>query len=465
MLALKKIIPVVIFSLIFLTCCAYGLEKPRIIVTTDGEKDDRCSFVRYLLYTNHFDTEGIVYVNSKHHKHGEGTEWVQNFIRSYGEVYENLLLHDDQYPHPEKLLSVVKIGNLWDQNMHGVGPDKDTAGSDHIVSVILKDDPRPVWVLCWGGMNTVAQALYRIKVSHPDKLAMINKKVYIHAIAGQEDSADGQSSYDYVGSEFPEIFYIQEWQYMVISYDHRRDHKYGNACIFSELWLSSNVKTNHGPLGAHYARKKVNEGDSPSFIYLIPTGLRSTENPGYGGWGGRYRKVENFGYDSFWPKADPLNLDMLAKPSHGSNNFWTDDYDDGDRLKPIWRWIIAIANDFQARMDWCVNDYTNANHQPVVKLGHSVDLTVQSGDSVKLSAEGTIDPDDDRLFFEWWQYREPGTYEGYVVIENASSEEAFFIAPIVDSVKRLHLILEVTDNGIPNLTRYQRIIVTVKPHE
>lgn len=452
--------------LILLFCFSknvYSEHKPRVIVTTDGESDDKCSFVRYLLYSNHFDTEGLIYVNSKHHKHGEGTEWMQDLIEKYSQVYDNLLLHDRQYPSPKELLSVVKGGNLEDQNMNAVGPNKDTEGSNHIVSVLLNDDPRPVWVLCWGGINTLAQALYRIKTSHPDRLDTVNEKMCIHAIAGQEDSADGPSSYDYIGSEFPDILFIQEWQYMAIAYDHRRNHKFGNAYIFSETWLNTNVKTNHGPLGASYYRKKVNEGDSPSFIYLIPTGLRSTENPGYGGWGGRYKKEKNFGYDSYWPKADPKNLDSFVKPSHGSNNFWTDEYDDGDRLKPIWRWVIPMANDFEARLDWCVKDYKNANHPPVVKLGHSENLTVDSGDTVRLNATGTYDPDDDRLFYEWWQYKEPGNYDGCLTIMNAGHSEINVLTPIVKNSKMAHIILEVTDSGKPNLTRYRRIILTINP--
>ena len=41
--------------------------KPRIIATTDGEIDDRCSMVRFLLYANEWDIEGIIYCSSKFH--------------------------------------------------------------------------------------------------------------------------------------------------------------------------------------------------------------------------------------------------------------------------------------------------------------------------------------------------------------------------------------------------------------
>jgi hypothetical protein len=43
------------------------LEKPRIIVTSDGEIDDQCSMIRFLLYTNEWNVEGIVTSSSQYH--------------------------------------------------------------------------------------------------------------------------------------------------------------------------------------------------------------------------------------------------------------------------------------------------------------------------------------------------------------------------------------------------------------
>ena len=36
-------------------------DRPQIIVTTDGEIDDRCSMVRFLLYNNEWDIKGIIH--------------------------------------------------------------------------------------------------------------------------------------------------------------------------------------------------------------------------------------------------------------------------------------------------------------------------------------------------------------------------------------------------------------------
>ena len=45
-------------------------DKPRVIVTSDGEIDDECSMVRFLLYTNEWDVEGIITSSSQYHAHG-----------------------------------------------------------------------------------------------------------------------------------------------------------------------------------------------------------------------------------------------------------------------------------------------------------------------------------------------------------------------------------------------------------
>ena len=73
------------------------------------------------------------------------------------------------------------------------------------------------------------------------------------------------------------------------------------------------------------------------------------------------------------------------------------------------------------------------------------------------------DPDGDSISFQWWQYEDADSYDGSVDIQNSSSAEASFTAPSVGSSETVHIILEVTDNGSPELKGYQRIIVTVEP--
>jgi len=99
----------------------------------------------------------------------------------------------------------------------------------------------------------------------------------------------------------------------------------------------------------------------------------------------------------------------------------------------------------------------------VVKLAHSRDLKVRPGVTVQLSAKGSNDPDGDGLVYQWWQYREAGSYDGTVEILHASKQDASFTVPddIVKG-KTIHFICEVTDTGTPQLTRYQRVVVEVE---
>jgi hypothetical protein len=156
--------------------------KPRTIVTTDMEQDDYASLIRYLLYTNDVDTQGIVYTSGRYHWAGDGkgtlfflpdreyktpqTSWrwtgtrtIQDLaLKAYAEVYPNLRRHDRDYPSPRALLARVKVGNIDFEN----SMDRDTPGSNLIRAKLLDDDPRPLYLQAWGGTNTIARALKSI---------------------------------------------------------------------------------------------------------------------------------------------------------------------------------------------------------------------------------------------------------------------------------------------------------------
>jgi hypothetical protein len=110
-----------------------------------------------------------------------------------------------------------------------------------------------------------------------------------------------------------------------------------------------------------------------------------------------------------------------------------------------------------------VKSYKEANHPPVVKLAHALDLKVQPGQKVSLSASGTTDPDGDELTYRWWQYQQADTYEGAIDIVNARKQDASITVPGHGSKgKTIHIICEVTDKGTPPLTRYQRVVVEIE---
>src|SRR5262245_61511222 len=89
--------------------------RPRVVVTTDGEIDDRDSMIRFLLYANEFDIEALIYNSSRFHWLGNawaGTEWISDQIDMYSRVYPLLRQHADNYPTPEFLRSRTYVGNI-----------------------------------------------------------------------------------------------------------------------------------------------------------------------------------------------------------------------------------------------------------------------------------------------------------------------------------------------------------------
>ncbi len=445
----------------------YG--RPRVIATSDGEIDDQCSLVRFLLYTNEWDVEAIITSSSQYHSQGHnwaGDDWVQPFLDAYAQVYPNLVKHDPRFPSPDYLQVRTLLGNVKAQGEM----DAITPGSQYIVKVLLdKADNRPVWLQAWGGPNTIARALKTIEQEHPDQMAYVADKIRFFFIWEQDATYQ-----DYIRSHWGKynIPTIISDQFIAIAYHWKKIIPQAKHLFFDGPWMKEHILVNHGPLCALYKAHEDgrfrSEGDSPAFLYIIPNGLRSAESPDWGGWGGRYTRVR----ENTW-------LDPVPEPGYRyplgrwySSTAWgrqrlrrniSDDQVLTAYLKPMWRWVDAIQNDFAARADWCVKSYAQANHPPMVKLAHPRDRKAQSGDRLSLSAKGASDPDNDALTYRWWQYQEADTYAGAVAIENADRREAALTVPKdARHGQTIHIICEVTDAGTPPLTRYQRVVVEIE---
>jgi len=106
--------------------------------------------MRFLLYANKWDIEGVVISSSKFHwkRHKwAGEKWIEEDIALYAKSYENLQRHDPDFPSPDELRKLVYIGNIDNAGEM----DKDTPGSDRIVQVLWGDEPGPVYLQAWGG--------------------------------------------------------------------------------------------------------------------------------------------------------------------------------------------------------------------------------------------------------------------------------------------------------------------------
>jgi hypothetical protein len=80
---------------------------------------------------------------------------------------------------------------------------------------------------------------------------------------------------------------------------------------------------------------------------------------------------------------------------------------------------------------------------------------------VTLAAD-VSDPDGDQLSCRWWHYADADSANETLTIANSDSpDDASFIVPN-EPGKQLHIILEVIDNGMPTLVRYQRLICCIR---
>jgi len=444
-------------------------DKPRIIATTDGEIDDQCSMVRFLLYVNEWDIEGIITSSSQYHWHGHkwaGDDWVQPYLDAYTEIYPNLVKHDSCYPTPGYLKSITFLGNVdTEGDMKAATP-----GSDHIVKVLLDEtNDRPIWLQAWGGPNTIARALKTIEEEHPEKMAYVANKIRFFFIWEQDSTYQAYIRPHWGEYNIPTI--ISD-QFLAIAYYWDKILPPEKQKFFTGAWMKQHILQNHGPLCALYKAKENgdfrSEGDSPAFLHTIVTGLRNLESPGWGGWGGRYTRVR----ENTWLDPVPEPAYRYPEGRWYTRSAWgrerlraenSEDKELTEYLKPIWRWTDALQNDFASRADWCVKSFAKANHPPVVVLGHAAELEVRPGATVKLSVRGTSDPDGDKLEYRWWQYREAGSYDGTIEIRGAGKQNASFTVPgNAGNGKTIHIICDVTDTGTPQLTRYQRVVVEIE---
>ncbi|WP_437205977.1 DUF1593 domain-containing protein [Planctomicrobium sp. SH664] len=429
--------------------------RPRLLVLTDigGDPDDQQSLIRLLVHANEFEIEGLLATSAgtlnELRTQTPRVDLVQQIVEAYGQVQPNLELHAAGFPAAGELLKKIHAGQSA-RGRSAIGPNGDTAASRWIIACGDRIDSRPLNICVWGGQTDVGQALWRVKQDRSEaEYRLFASRLRIFDIADQDQIAT------WLTESFPEVFYILSNQ--LPDEDKRSAAFRGmyltlDESLTSKQWITRHVQEQHGPLGALYPLKThtlpnkngcLKEGDTPSWFYFFSNGLSNPEHPQDGSWGGRY---------------------TLA---HGNVYRDAADHRDGqtDRRFTVSRWREDFQNEFQARMDWCVKPFNQANHPPVAVLNGSTDakpvsLQVTAGDAVTLSAEGSSDPDGDSLLAEWEVYPEAGDQMTGLQIRPAGMQVDLQF-PRDAAGKTLHVLLKVRDKGTPSLTRYRRAIIHV----
>ncbi len=472
------------------------VTPPRTIITTDPELDDLNSLLRMFLYSNEIDIRGLVYSSSQHHYEGDPANGVEPFrwpdptdvfhideaVNRYEEVYPNLSTHAEGFPTPTELRDMITWGNVKTKGDMA----EETEGSEAIVEAILSDEPGQLFLQAWGGPNTIARALLSIQEDYegePGWEALkqeISDRVVLTSYGQQDDTFD-----DYIRPNWPEIEH-REVATGIWGYFARRSALPEWQKYLSPEWTRANV-SDVGPIGesyrvwgdgkqmaagfddedyfglSGYTREEltamgygvwaspepkdawISEGDSSNFALLVDNGLRNWQDPSWGGWGGRQAINPDDPYQ--WRNDDVSDIGPDGQPR--------DDFAAG-------RWFEDFQLDFAARMQWTVTPaFADANHEPVVTIDSGLDLTAAPGEALVLEGAAT-DRDGDALTARWWQYREAGTYEAEVSVDEAAELETGFTVPFDAPVgSTIHLILEVHDDGDIPLTSWQRVVITV----
>lgn len=465
------------------------VDRSRVFVLTDmgNEPDDQMSLVRLLLYANELDIEGLVATTSTWQKDKVHPGTLSEIIGVYGTVRDNLLKHAKGWPSADHLLGVVSQGHSV-YGLSALEQEKLSPGASALIKAVDRSDDRPLWITVWGGANVLAEALSHVRSSRePSETEHFVSRMRVYAISDQDDAGP------WIRERFPGLFYIVKpsapngtnYYYATwtgISGDeYYRNGTGADSELVSNEWLDAHIRTK-GPLGKMYPEYWfIMEGDTPSFLNLLGNGLSGYQNPGWGGWGGRYLHLQPYGESRpIWSQGGDLFDRVTSQDTVAGLDGALHTSDQAT----IWRWREAYQQDFAARMDWTIKAYNEANHHPeLVVNGRKgtapMVIEARAGEKIRLDASLSTDPDDDPLNFYWFHYREAGYVpsKGMADIELTRADSAQTEIRVLGTCRpkwldgfapcepegTAHIILAATDGGSPALTSYRRIIVNVSP--
>jgi len=458
------------------------IEKPRLLVLTDigGDPDDTQALVRLLAYANEFRIEGLIATPTSFRDKTDPNKFqvnenlIYDVINNYALVRDNLLLNSAGYPTSEELHSKVKCGQMF-RSVSNLSPGQTSTGSQQIIKVVDSSD-EPLCIVIWGGAFDLAQALLNVKTERSaEEVDRFISKLRVFAINDQDITFAPKGTGEWIYNNFPNLWYIETGPSWMLSTDssfrgmYQNDSKGGRhptlpivkpgiEKLNNKDWVKSNIN-NCGALGAGYpshvyqnpgtARNTqgVKEGDTPSWFYFLLNGLNDINHPEWGGWGGRYEHLSGKHFTD-------------AQDDHWSGNM------DGS-LRHKWtvaRWREAFQNDFAARMQWCILPYGKTNHNPIAIIDEDstkdvLFKTVKMGQEIKIDAKASFDPDGNKINYKWWIYHEISSTDA--IIKKSYGNRIVVKTSKFSPEGEIHVILEVTDDGIPKLFAYRRIIIKV----
>jgi hypothetical protein len=471
MIRTKKCILQSVFSVLLLIVTTSASSqnatlKPRLVVLTDislDEPDDHQSLIRLLVHADMYEIEGIVLTTGWSVRHPkEDMDKAKGTITAYGKDLPNLMKrsnqigfsHDDErqkigyWPSAQYLTERTVFGSLV-MGIKYIGANNNSAGSDLLIRLADEADDRPIWVVCWGGGNTLAQAIWKVQQtrSAPALKAFLNKfRVYTQ---DDQDRANPNGTSPYTSLELSS----HAWMRREFSGDllFIWDNAAGNYMVGAAkrgLWpLYVAHIQHHGNLGNQYPMYHYGvEGDTPSFLHLMPNGLNNPDVPTQAGWGGY----------SEWGLGEDNNGYAYVNRTGDAHTICR---------KYAEYFYPATFNNFAARMDWANEGKGNRNPIAIINGNEGIEILKESprqGATITLDASKSYDPDGDTLTFKWWIQPEAGSYAKEITLTDENTSAVHIEVPCDSAGKAFHVICEITDKGAPKLTSYRRIIFEPK---
>lgn len=266
--------PLLILLVMFGLNAAAETPRHRVLVTTDiggTDPDDDQSMVHLLLYADQLDLEGLVAS-----PYGPGRKKdIMEVIDVYERDFPMLQTHSTRYPTPDSLRAITKQGALESPGAAGFGTA--TEGSEWIVNCARRDDPRPLHLLVWGGLEDLAQALH----DAPDILP----KLRVYFIGGP-NKMWCVDAYHSIEQQHPALWMIEAnstYRGWFVGGDQSGD--WGN-----QTFVTRHI-AGHGALGDYFAthlKGTIKMGDTPSVAWLLHG---TPSNPTQSGWGGQFVRI------------------------------------------------------------------------------------------------------------------------------------------------------------------------------
>ena len=308
----------------------------RVFVSTDlgGDPDDTQSLVHMLHFSDVLKREGLVStaVPDSTPRADSIREWVRrtdlDTLRSRG--------HTDLMGEAE-VLATIRQGAT---EARAPGPDGSTDASRLLIERAHADSDEVLWVLVWGSLTDVAQAL------HDDPT--IAPKIRINYIGSSNtvnDPASRDYVYDFMVRQYPQLWWIEDGILPKLAHDTFRGYYLGgdqSGELGNQAFIEQVIRghgTDHNGdfdqvLGdafpvADWPNGVLKEGDTPTFLYLLsPVG--DVDDPTSESWGGQFRRA-----DPRFPNYY-VDLDLPAEDCQATINRWRVDYLSAWKARWLW---------------------------------------------------------------------------------------------------------------------------------